>query len=104
MGTITSTSRARIVQATNPVIYNLDMPNAGTEYAQSLNQSVKKLMIRMRTKAKAQIAFVAGDTSVLYFTLEPGAVYFEENLDLTGATIYLQSNVGSQVAEILEWT
>lgn len=104
MGTITSTSRARVVQATNPTIYNLAMPNANTEYSQALNQSVKKLMIRMRTKAKAQLAFISGDTSVLYFTLEPGAVYFEENFDLSGVTIYLQSNVSSQVAEILEWT
>lgn len=60
--------------------------------------------MRMRVKGSARIAFSAGDTSVKWVTLEAGAVYFEENLDLSGVTIYLRSNVASQVAEILEWT
>lgn len=104
MSNLTSTARAKVVSATNPTIYNLSMPLANTEYSQALSSGTKKVMIRIRGKHKAQISFVSGDSAVLFFTLEAGAVYFEENLDLANAIIYMQTNAASQVAEILEWT
>jgi non-canonical (house-cleaning) NTP pyrophosphatase len=58
----------------------------------------------MRNRSRARVAFSSGDTNSLYVTIEAGAVYFEENLDLTGVIIYLQSDSSGQVAEILEWT
>lgn len=103
MSNVTTTARAKVVQATNPTIYNLSMPTANTEYSQALTASTKKIMVRMRVKGSARFAFVASGTTTAYITLEPGAVYFEENLDLTGATIYIQSNQAGQTAEILEW-
>lgn len=104
MSNVTQTSRAKVVSATSPTIYNLSMPTANTEYSQALASNTKRVMIRMRQRARARVAFVSGDTALVYFTLEPGTVYFEENLDLSGVTIYVQSNVASQTAEILEWT
>lgn len=104
MSNVTTTSRTKQVVATNPTIYNLSMPTANTEYSQSLNSSTKKILIRMRTKSRTRFAFISGDTNIEWMTIEPGAVYFEENLDLNGVTIYLQTNAASQIAEILEWT
>lgn len=104
MSNVTTTSRGKSSLSTLPTIYNISMPLAATEYSQSISPGTKKILIRMRNKARAKVAFVSGDTATLYFTIEPGAVYFDENLDLVGVTIYLQSNVASQVAEILEWT
>lgn len=104
MANLNTTVRARLVQAKEPTIYNLSMPVAGTEYSQALSQNTKRVQVRLRVKARAQIAFIGGNTGSLFFTLEPGCVYSEENLDLEGVTIYLQSNVAGQVAEILEWT
>lgn len=104
MSNVTTTARSRQVVATNPTIYNLSMPTAGTEYSQALGSSTKKLLVRMRDKGRTRFAFSSGDTNVEWITLEPGAVYFEENLDLNGVTIYLQSNIAGQTAEILEWT
>ena len=103
MSTVTTTARAKIVSAATPTIYNISMPLAGNEYSQLLSNGTKKILVRMRNRAKLRIAFVSGDTFTLWVTVEPGAVYFEENLDLNGATIYLQSQEASQVAEILEW-
>ena len=105
MSTVTSTVRPRLVQATQPTVYNLSMPTANTEYSQALTSSTKKILIKSRDRsAQLRIAFVSGDTALLYITIEPGSVFFEENLDLTGATIFLRSNKSSQVCEILEWT
>jgi hypothetical protein len=103
MSNITSTVRAKLVTATTPTVYNLSMPLAATEYSQLLATGTKRVLIRMRNKAKAQVAFVSGNSGLLYFTIEAGAVYFEENLDLSSVTIYLQSNIPAQVAEIIEW-
>ena len=89
--------------ATIPTIYNLSMPIADTEYSQALGASTKQILIRLRDRtARAKIAFVSGDTSILFLTLEAGTVYSQENLNLTGATIYLQANKVT-TAEILEW-
>ena len=104
MSNVTTTVRARLVQAKVPTIYNLSMPTSGTEYAQALSANAKRIMVRSRDRtAQIRFAFVSGNTSTTWITIEPGAVYSEENLDLEGVTIYLRSNKSSQVVEILEW-
>lgn len=104
MANVNTTARARVIASTSPEIYNVAMPLADTEYSQLLNDATKKIQIKMRIRARARFAFVSGDTTVKWITIEPGAVYFDENLDLDGVTIYLQSNIAGQTAEILEWT
>lgn len=104
MSNVTTTARPRPASSSLATIYNLSMPLANTEYSQALSNGTKKVMIRVRGKHKAQVSFVSGDSGILYFTLEAGAVYFEDNLDLSGAIIYMQTNAAGQVAEILEWT
>lgn len=104
MSNQTQTARVKPIAATNPTIYNLSIPLANTEYAQVLNNSVKKILIRARNKAKLQFSFVSGDTGSLYVTIEPGAVFFEENLDLSNVTLYVQGSTAGNVVEILEWT
>ena len=91
--------------ATTPKIYNLSLDNAGEEYSQLLSDLTKKLLIKNRTNTGSiYIAFAAGQTTVAYLTLPPGAVYNENNLGLSGISLYLRSDVAAQVVEILEWT
>ena len=105
MSNVTSTVRAKLTTATQPTVYNLSMPTANTEYSQALGSSTKKVLIKTRDRtARLRMAFVSGDTATLYITIEPGSVYFEENLDLTGVTIYLQANKAAQTVEILQWS
>jgi hypothetical protein len=104
MSNVSSTVRAKIVTATTPTIYNVSIPLANTEYSQVLNDAVKKLLIRARNKAQLKFSFVSGNTNSLYITIEPGAVFFEENLDLSNATLYIQGSTAGNVVEILEWT
>jgi hypothetical protein len=104
MANVSTTFRGSPSQATTPTIYNLSMPAANTEYSQLLSDHTKRILIKSRDRtAQLRIAFVSGDTGVLWITIEPGSVYTEENLDLEGATIYLRSNKNTQTAEILEW-
>ena len=103
MSNVTTTVRAKLLQATTPTIYNLSMPLANTEYSQVISSGAKRVLVRMRVKGQSRLAFVLNGTIGSYITLEACTVYTEENLDLDGATIYLQSTVAGQVAEILEW-
>lgn len=105
MSNVTTTVRPSFSTASNPTIYNVNLVLAGNEYSQVLNNAVKKLLIRVRTgDATLRLAFVSGNTNTVYVTVPRGTNYFEENLDLSGVTIYLQSDVSARVAEILEWT
>jgi hypothetical protein len=104
MANVNSTARIYPASATTPNIYNLSMPVANTEYSQALSAATKKIMIKTRDRtATIKVAFISGDTTIKYFTIQPGAVYFEENLNLDGIVIYLQTNKTAQIAEILEW-
>lgn len=103
MANVNTTARAEIVTAREPTIYNLSMPVASTEYSQALSAGTKKIMIRMRVPSRSRFAFVVGGTATAYITLEPGAVYSDENFKLVNATIYLLSEAAGQIAEILEW-
>jgi hypothetical protein len=103
MSNVSSTYRTSAAAPTTPTVYNLSMPLASTEYSQALDSGTKKILIRMRVRSQARFAFVSGNTSTNWITLEAGAVFFEENLDLSGVTIYLQSSTAGQTAEILAW-
>ena len=104
MANVSTTFRGTPSQSTTPTIYNLSMPTANTEYSQSLSTHTKKIMIRTRDRsARLQVSFVSGNSGTIFFSIEAGAVYSEENLDLEGVTIYLRSNKAGQTAEILEW-
>jgi len=103
LSNVTTTARAKVVSATSPTIYNISMAISGSEYSQAISNGAKKILVRMRNRSKSRIAFLSGDTDISWITIEPGAVYFEDNLDLNGATIFLQSNQDGDIAEILEW-
>lgn len=104
MSNLTQTARSKQVTAENATIYNLSMPTANTEYSQLLNNETKRILIRMRNRSRSRVAFVSGGTTTAWVTIEPGAVFFEQNLSLTGVTIYIQADQDSSIAEILEWT
>lgn len=104
MSNLTQTSRPKAAAATAPTIYNLSMVVAGTEYPQALSSSTKKFTVRMRTNATARVSFVLGGTTTAWITIPACNSFTEENLDLSGVTIYLQSTAAGQIAEILEWS
>ena len=90
--------------AGTPVITNVSLPTASTQYSVTLPSTTKRFYIKLRGDAKMQIAFISGQTNTNYVTISPGSTYKEENLTLTGSlTIYLQTTKNSQVLEVLSW-
>lgn len=88
---------------TTPIITNVDAPVAGTEYSYSFQDGSQRFLIQPRTGARLQVAFVAGQSGTQFMSYGPGVTYMEENVILTGVTVYFQLNKPGQTVEILEW-
>ena len=103
--TVTSTFRGAVSSspATNPLVYNVSVVLANTEYSQLLSPSTKKFMVKCRGKAKLQLSYISGDSGILFVTIPANTAYTEDDIDFTG-TLYFRSDTASQVVEIVEWT
>lgn len=88
--------------AANIGVNNLSMPTANTEYSLALESGIRQLTVRSRITSTMKIAFVSGETTTNFITLEPGAVLVLDKMKLTGKTIYISSNVDSNTAEIIQ--
>lgn len=102
MGTTTQTARAEITLATNPKTYNITSPAIpNTEFSQALTNGTKSLIIRTKDSGVLDIAWVSGGNSL---TIKKNAVYNKENINLTGATVYMKVDTASEIVQIEEWT
>lgn len=90
--------------ATSPTITNLDVPTADTEVSHAFQAGLKKFLIRARGRSRIQFAFVSTESGTKYITIKPNTSYYEQDLNLTGVTLYLQTSLASEKIEILEWT
>lgn len=89
--------------ADNLLITNLSVPVAATEVSLALETDVQQILIRSRIRATLQIGLAVGESGSNYITLKPGAVLTLDKMKLNSQTIYLQSDVGSNTIEILQW-
>lgn len=89
--------------ADNLLITNLSVPVAATEVSLALETDVQQILIRSRIRATLQIGLAVGESGSNNITLKPGAVLTLDKMKLNSQTIYLQSDVGSNTIEILQW-
>jgi hypothetical protein len=94
---------AMIQRATDPVIYNVTMTNANTEYSQALPTNCKKFLIRCRAAYDVKLAFTSGESGSDYVTISAGGAYWEDFIQLAATTLYFQCGTAGQVAEIVAW-
>lgn len=87
--------------------YNVTCTLADTEYSQELPSSTRSISVQVRNYGTGRFCFtegkVAGSVSP-YFTLHSGQTYSNDNLKLTGTTIYLASSTAGDVFEIIAGT
>jgi len=92
-----------VALAATPTITNLSAPVANTEVSHALQANVKKFLIRSRLRATIQFAFVSTESGTKFITMKPNTSYYEQDLKLSGVTLYLQTTVAGNTIEILEW-
>jgi hypothetical protein len=96
-------SDVTLVGASNIRITNVNAPTANTEVSLALSSGLKEITIRSRLISTVKIAFVSGESGTKYITLLPGATFSQGGLTLTGATIYMQTDIASNTIEVLEF-
>lgn len=88
-----------------PTIANVSIPLAGTEVSYILPAGTKRFLILLRTPsmAKLKLAYVSGDSGLLYVTVNPGCHYGEGEILTPSLTLYFQATLPGQVAEVVSW-
>lgn len=94
--------------AKHPKIYNLTLSSADTEYSQALPEvgRISKLLIQCRTAFDVRLAFVTGKVAgptAPYMTIKSGTAYYDNDVIMSGSTLFLASSEAGVVAEILVW-
>lgn len=90
--------------ATVGVIHDVLMPTANTEYSQLLPNNCKGFLIKSGTEAILQVAVHVGWSGTTYLTIPAGGHYQVHGIDITGLTLYFQSNTPETEAQIVCWT
>lgn len=89
--------------ASNVKISNVDLTLADTEYSHAFSSILNGIIIRARQhNANLKLSFVSGESGTTYLTLNASAVLSLDNLALSGATLYVQSDKASTIVEITE--
>ena len=104
--TLTSTNSYVVKIATSATVYNVAITASATEYSQALLANTKRFLIKLRsTAANADLwlCYSAGASGLTYFTIPAGSSYDEDELNLAAATLYMQSPLASQTAEIVDF-
>lgn len=88
----------------SPVVARVPLTAAITEYSYVLPDGCRQFQMKLDGPGQLQIAYVSGDSGTSYITVPRYCFYSESDLKLIGAvTLYFQSNLASQVAEIITW-
>lgn len=102
-----ATSANQQPPVTTPIVYNITLTNANTEYSQALPDNTRELRFRCRTSDDIRFAWepgkVAAPTSP-YLTLPAGSDYWSDWNNLSGKTLYFASSTAGVVVELEVWT
>ena len=93
-----------VAVGTTPAIYNLTMTLANTEYSQALPTGTRALTIKNRGHYATQFSYTNGASNTTFITIPAGMYYYEEQVNLTGKTIYAQCPQAAQVLEIIVYS
>jgi len=92
---------------TTPVIYNVTMTNANTEYSQALPSNTKKFSIASQDGTAFRIAFVTGKVATPtapYKTVQANTEYYEDMINPSSLTLFFACGSAGKVVEIIAWS
>jgi len=87
---------------TTPTIFNIACASNAVEYSQVLPANTKKFVLKARNSSSVKIAYTVGDTSILYFTLNSGFAFTDDN-SYSGVTIYFTCSKNNEIIEIIAY-
>jgi len=87
-----------------PIITNLTLTLADTEYSHALPNGTKKYTVQCRTDDVLKLSYTKEESGSTYITIPEGASQSEDNLNTNVLVLYLQSPTAGVIVEITTWT
>lgn len=94
-----------IAGSASPVVVNLALTLADTEYTYELPAATKQFLLRVReSDASLKLAYVLGDSASTYLTVPRGCFHSQDSLTLNAPLdLYFQTPSASRTLELLYW-
>lgn len=99
-----STATVILSGASVPVVSNVSIVSANTEYSFLLPTNTKRFLLKVRGQASLKLSYASGQSGTTYVSLPSSGVYGEDSLSATAVTLYFQSPSPTQIVEIVSWT
>ncbi len=94
--------------STTPVIYNVTMTNADTEYSQALPAGTKRFSAQIiEVDQPFRLAYVTGKVATPtspWYTNQKAKEYYEDTLLLAAETLYFACSDAGNIVQIIAWT
>ena len=85
-----------------PIVNNVRLILANTEYSFKLNDSVRRFTVRARQPVSFKMSFQEGQSNTHYLDIFSSEVWTEDEVYGT-ITLYLQSSTPDTTIEVLQW-
>lgn len=85
---------------TSPQIDNISLLLAATEYPIALPANTKRFLVKARNGGILKFRYMSGGD---FLTIPYGTFLSEDDMQVTTFTVYIESNVPSQVLELITW-
>lgn len=87
----------------NPAIFNaMTSSSPGTETSLDLG-TIKRFRVQNRGNVRLQVSYASGQSGTEFYTVPPGSVYEEKEIDDQDVTLYFQAPAASQRLEFVTW-
>ena len=87
----------------NPVIDNLTLTLANTEYSLALTTDTRRFIVTTRQGNEVKLAYTLGQSSTIYLTIPAGGQYQELFIGDGTLTLYLQGQKAGTIVEVIHW-
>jgi len=92
------------INPTKRTVANVAMTNADQEYNYTFPVNTVKFLLKLRAQnAKFKYSWTVGESGTTYQTIPQNSPYKEDDLSVGGKLIYFQSDIASQVMEIVSY-
>jgi hypothetical protein len=105
MASISSSLLPASALLTAPVVMNVSVPLANTEYTVTIPADARRFSLQARGQTTLQISDQPGQSNTTYFTLRQFNTYGVDSIKGSSTiNLYVQSTKPNQVIEVEYWT
>lgn len=99
-GAQTFTGSVTITGVASPLVSNILLVAADTEYQIILPNNCKRYLIKLRDLADLKLRYTSGSD---YLTIPRGCHFTEDDIETSSVSLFVESTSSAQMVELLTW-